>query len=100
MRESGLFGGGGDGAAMDRKRIKDTLEMRSSTSTSRGVSAKERERLAAGKPLSSLGKVQIVSDGGKRLSFANLRCSSHTRITFIIVYELPHCLLCLEDVSI
>jgi casein kinase II subunit beta len=52
---------------MDRKRIKDALEKhleRSSPSTSRGVVSKERERLAAGKLPSSLGKAE-VSDGGK-----------------------------------
>ncbi|WVZ57669.1 hypothetical protein U9M48_008027 [Paspalum notatum var. saurae] len=50
---------------MDRKRIKDALEKhldRSSPSTSRGVAAKERERLVAGKLPASLGKGGKVSD--------------------------------------
>ncbi|GJN20145.1 hypothetical protein PR202_gb07484 [Eleusine coracana subsp. coracana] len=54
---------------MDRKRIKDALEKhleRSSPSTSRGT-AKERERLAAGKLPVSLGKGGKVSDAGKNL---------------------------------
>ncbi|OEL28463.1 putative casein kinase II subunit beta-4, partial [Dichanthelium oligosanthes] len=66
LRGSELFGGGGGGAGMDRKRIKDALEKhleRSSPSTSRGVAGKERERLAAGKLPASLGKAGKVSDG-------------------------------------
>jgi hypothetical protein len=65
---------------MDRKRIKDALEKhleRSSPSTSRGVAAKERERLAAGKLPASLGKAGKVSDGGKSL---------HRSRTFVVLY--------------
>jgi len=50
---------------MDRKRIKDALEKhleKSSPSTSRGVAAKERERLAPGKLPALLGKAGKFSD--------------------------------------
>ncbi|KAL5232133.1 hypothetical protein ABZP36_030909 [Zizania latifolia] len=58
-------GFGSAAAEMDRKRFKEVLEKhleRSSPSTSRGT-AKERERLAAGKLPASLGKAGKVSDG-------------------------------------
>ncbi|KAF0930117.1 hypothetical protein E2562_030290 [Oryza meyeriana var. granulata] len=58
-------GFGGAAAEMDRKRIKEALEKhleRSSPSTSRGT-AKERDRLAAGKLPAPLGKAGKVSDG-------------------------------------
>ena len=78
LRGSWLLGGGG--AGMDRKRIKDALEKhleKSSPSTSRGVAAKERERLGPGKLPASLGKAGKVSDGGKNLDRSR---------TFVVLY--------------
>ena len=78
LRGSWLLGGGG--AGMDRKRIKDALEKhleKSSPSTSRGVAAKERERLAPGKLPALLGKAGKLSDVGKNLD--RLR-------TFVVLY--------------
>jgi hypothetical protein len=40
-----------------------------------------------------------VSDSGESLDRSRTFCSLPVRITFIIVYKLPHCMLCLEDAT-